>query len=292
MKTVKIFLLSIILSATFVGCNNASDKNDDTLNQGDSLSGANAVLSRDSMEASFIAVINEIDRNLDLIRSREGVIILGPNTNMDPNLSPNDKIMRNIQMINGLLESNNERINELEVLMQEKNSTNTELKRILESRKSEYAAMYKDNERLKIQLKNKDFMIDDLNKRLSDAEVQQEILNWMIDDLDSELNTAFYVVGTFKELKDHDLAEKNGGVLGLGRTKSLDEDFDQSYFSKIDTRLTQYIPIYGKKADLLSKHATGSYSFEQEEDVITRLNITDPDKFWKANKFLVIEITI
>lgn len=292
MKTPTLFQVILLLSLFILGCNQSSDKNANDQNQNDSLSASDAVLNRDSMEASFISVINEIDRNLDLIRSKEGIILLGPNSNMDPNLNKKDRIMRNIQMINGLLEDNNARLNELEDLMRESNSTNAELKKILESRQSEYATLYKDNERLKIQLKNKDFKIEDLNQKLSDGDIQEEILGWMIDDLNSELNTAFYAVGTYKELRDHNLVEKNGGVLGMGRTKSLDEDFDQSYFSRIDVRATQFIPIYGKKANLLSKHASGSYSFEKEEDIITGLNITDPNSFWKANKYLIIEITI
>lgn len=79
-------------------------------------------------------------------------------------------------------------------------------------------------------------------------------------------------------------------VLWFGRTKSLDEDFNEGEFRTIDTRETTTIPVNAKKVELLTKHPTGSYELEKEDELVTYLHITDPEEFWKANKYLVLEV--
>lgn len=284
MKTIKIALISLII----IACN--TQQEDENLETIDSVSVQE--LQIDSMQEAFIATIDQIDRGLEFIRNQEGLIILGPNSNVDPQLNTKDRILRNIQMINGLLEQNKERIEDLEKMLKSKSAENNKMARILKDRSDEYASLYKDIEELKIQLKNRDMNIEDLNQRLSENQLRSELLEGMVLDLDARLYRAFFVIGTTKELKNQKIIERNGGLLGIGSTKSLYSDFDPDYFNVIDARKMKQIPVYSKKANLLTSHPKDSYSFDTEEGIVTNLTITNPDEFWKASKYLVIEVTI
>ena len=49
-----------------------------------------------------------------------------------------------------------------------------------------------------------------------------------------DLNTAYYVVGTYKDLKERNILTKEGGFIGIGRNTELNDDFDASAFTKVD----------------------------------------------------------
>jgi chromosome segregation ATPase len=103
------------------------------------------------------------------------------------------------------------------------------------------------------------------------------------------LNTAYVAIGSYKNLRDENVVEKEGGVLGIGSTEKIREDVNQAAFSKIDITEVRTIPVLAKKADLVSAHPLGSYEFEKnEEENIEKLVILDPDKFWESSKYLVV----
>ncbi|MEZ4825231.1 MAG: hypothetical protein R3C61_02895 [Bacteroidia bacterium] len=59
-------------------------------------------------------------------------------------------------------------------------------------------------------------------------------------------------------------------------------------FTAIDITKVSSIPFDSKKAELLTSHPSDSYVFNQENKKITSLEITNPEKFWKASKYLVV----
>ena len=59
-------------------------------------------------------------------------------------------------------------------------------------------------------------------------------------------------------------------------------------FKTVDITQTNTIPINSKEAKLVTSHPSDSYKLQVENDKVTNIVITDPDKFWKASKYLVI----
>lgn len=111
----------------------------------------------------------------------------------------------------------------------------------------------------------------------------------IIAQKDDTINMAFYVTGTFDKLKESKIVAKEGGIIGIGTTKSLQEDFDKGDFIQVDKRNVKTIPVYSKKAKIITNHSTDSYELIEEDGVVNYIKITNPDLFWEKSKFLVIE---
>jgi len=104
----------------------------------------------------------------------------------------------------------------------------------------------------------------------------------------NELNTAFYAVGTSKELRDNGVLTKEGGVAGLGGVNKLNtSDLKKDYFTQIDIMRTQEIPLAAKKAKLVTTHPEGSYKLDLASG---KLVITDANAFWSISKYLVVVV--
>ena len=65
-------------------------------------------------------------------------------------------------------------------------------------------------------------------------------------------------------------------------------DFNREAFTQIDFTSTKTIQLNTKSAKLLSTHPTGSYNLLSENKKVTAIEITDPEKFWQASKYLVV----
>ena len=106
------------------------------------------------------------------------------------------------------------------------------------------------------------------------------------------INTGYYVAGTKKELKEMGIIDMKGGLIGVGRVKTLNADASLEFLSPIDIRDTDMIELIGKKAELISPHPAGSYEFTlNKEDKTIFLGISNKLEFWKGTKYLVIEVT-
>ncbi len=112
------------------------------------------------------------------------------------------------------------------------------------------------------------------------GEDQEDVIN----DQDEKLNTAYYVYGTKKELIEHNVISKGGVFKKIG----LDNDFDKTYFTKIDIRNTKEIKLNSKKIDLMTSHSTSSYEIVETDGKVSAFKIKNADKFWQTSKFLVI----
>ena len=103
-----------------------------------------------------------------------------------------------------------------------------------------------------------------------------------------QLNTAYFAIGSKKDLTKKGLITKEGGFIGIGRALDVSSTFDQNAFTKIDITNTTEIPIHGDKVKLISTHPEGSYKLVEGSASIDKIVILDPAKFWSISKYLVI----
>jgi len=158
-------------------------------------------------------------------------------------------------------------------------------------------------DRMTRQIEEKDVEIAQLRDKLEQMNIQIEILSSSVESLTAEgkaktqviseqteeLNTAYYVIGTKKELRDQNIITMEGGFAGIGRNKKMKEDFNQDYFTRVDITQLKSIPVLRKKADIITTHPAQSYKIYGEKTVDS-IVITNPKAFWSASKYLVIII--
>jgi hypothetical protein len=145
---------------------------------------------------------------------------------------------------------------------------------------------------LKATLLTKKFEIEQLNTEKSDLQGTIVQKDEKINAQTFEMNKAFFACGTYKELKAKGLLTKEGGFIGLGKTKTLAASFRDSSFRQIDMTVTKSFPVNSKNARLISDHPVNSYQFIRDKDKkIESIEITDPAQFWKISKYAVVEIS-
>ncbi len=247
------------------------------------------VQSKEAEFTAFMASIAEIEENLREIRAREMNIELKQRAE---NLSPEDlrkQIKEDIAVIDQLISENKQTINNLNARVRNASRKNESLN----------ASMDEVTAGLNQQIEEREYNINELKAELDNAKSTIENLHSDVDSLVSSnnektiaLNTAYYVSGDFKELKDEQILDKEGGFLGfLGRTEALRDDFNHQKFSTIDIREKKIFTVDGKDIELVTVHSPGSYKIEKE-DTGEKVNliVSDPDKFWESSKYMVMMV--
>ena len=105
-----------------------------------------------------------------------------------------------------------------------------------------------------------------------------------------EKNTAYYIVGTRKNLIEQKIIKRKGGFLGIGKRSAVSSDSDLQNYTKIDIRKVTEVKLSGKKIKILTSHPSGSYKLIGDAKKPTAIQINNPSEFWQKSKFLVIEI--
>ena len=78
----------------------------------------------------------------------------------------------------------------------------------------------------------------------------------------NELYTAYYILGSKKELKDQKILTSDGF---LKKTKILSSDFSKDYLTQVDTRKTDTISLYTNKVKVLTNHPSESFTISEDD---------------------------
>ena len=135
-----------------------------------------------------------------------------------------------------------------------------------------------------------DIEVHNLTATVDTLSTENKIKTQIIEEKTTALNTAFYIVGTYKELSAKNIITKEGGFIGLGKSKTVSKDFNRDAFTKIDITKFKSLPINKKKAKMLTVHPSNSYKFDGNADKVDNLVITNADDFWSGSKYLVIMV--
>ncbi len=238
---------------------------------------------KDNELNDFVGVFNEIQegfRLIDVAENNVSVIRDGENTNKA------DQIRESIRNIQQRMQHNRELIANLQKKLREGTLRSEELQKTITNFMKQLEEKNTQLEQLRTELENRDIHIAeldqtvaDLNANVTDLKEETAQKAQMIDQQDKQLNTAYYVFGTKKELQEQNVLHKG---------KVLQGNFNKNYFTKIDIRVDKEIKLYSKKAELLTSHPAGSYTLKLDAQRQYVLRITDPQKFWGASKYLVV----
>ena len=231
----------------------------------------------------MMGTFNDISEGFRQINAAESRVDLQRGAVAEGSLNAKQQIASDIEFIRKQMEENNSKTN------------SSQLKRAVESLTQELNAKTQRIEELQAELASKniriqelDAAVTDLNAVKSELTAENEAKAKTVAEQDKALNTAWFVFGTKKELKDQKILSgsglfKKGSVL-------KDGDVNKDYFTQVDIRTTKEIKLYSKDADILTTHPTGSYALEKDDKDQLTLKITNPKEFWSVSKYLVIQV--
>jgi uncharacterized protein YoxC len=283
MKKAILFIFSGIL---LFGCNNNKKELEALQSSYDSL--LSIGFTKDTAIFSYIESFNQIQANLDSIKRAELLISQSTEGNGELEVSKQEQINRELNMIYDMLRKNKQTIAELRANLKRTGGKASELEKMVE--------------RLAQQVEDKDAQIGQLTQQLEGMNIQIEILNTDVANLKAEgesksqtiqeqttaLNTAWFVVGTKRELLDQNVITREGGFAGIGANKKLKDNFNRDYFTTVDITTLRSIPLTKKKATIVTSHPSGSYKIYGTSKASDSLVITNPREFWSVSKYLVV----
>lgn len=244
-------------------------------------------ITKDSLMNSYMNDFNEIQASIESLAHQEKLLAeQSANNELTPDAKT--KILNNIQSFKKIIEENKSKISNLQSKIKKYNLRIVELEKMIAG--------------LNIQLQQRDssisLMTDNINQlnskitsvelELTNTKTDNQLKSQEIAQKTEKLHTAYFTVGTYKDLKEKKIISKEGGLLGLGSNNALVKDINNDSFTKIDYTSTKVIDIISKKAEIISVHPPDSYKFITNGKQIMALEILDPEKFWKASKYLVV----
>ena len=281
MKKVLLFALCLF---TLASCNNGkspSGPSDDS--QKDSLQ--KIIEQRDNEINDMMGILNEVEEGFRLINEAENRVSVARN---GEGASRKQQIRENIQFIQQRMAENREIIAKLRNQVKNGSIKSEQLQKTIENLTKQLEEKDHQIKDLYAQLEAKDIHIEELQNTTNTLSKNVDILQDdnakkanTINTQDKQLNTAWYVFGTKKELKEQNI---------LVNGKVLQGNFNKNYFTKVDIRSLKAIKLYSKSAKLLTMHPSSSYKLERDAQGQYVLNISNPQLFWSTSKYLVVQV--
>jgi hypothetical protein len=244
---------------------------------------------RDSLISEMTRSFDEIESNIRMMDDR-GDILTSKTSEQELGADKKKKIVRDLQLMNGLMKESRERIKELTARLDRSKIDAKSLRNKLKSLDMQLAQRDSMITTMKDGLLARDFQIEQINSNLDSIEMVVAKREAVIDQQTTELNKAYYVMGTEKELEEQGVLTQDGGFIGIGKHASLNSDALPSKFTLTDVRELHRINVQSKKAELVTEHPASSYTMVKENDMIAYLEIKDPEAFWKLSRYAVVKV--
>jgi predicted RNase H-like nuclease (RuvC/YqgF family) len=246
---------------------------------------------RNDKVLQYVASFNEIQGNLDSIKRVQKILSINlSDPNKEVKQSEKDKIIEDINHINNLLTENKKLVASLQAKLKKSNLRVSELEKMVENFKAQIEEKDAEIIALNTQLEKMKIDISQLNEKVTVLSDESQKKSETIEQQKNELNVAWYCFGSKEELVKNNVVEKIGGFVGLGKSVKMKSSFNHDYFKKVDIRNFSEITLMVKKAILITTHPDGSFHFTGTEKKVENLVIDKPDEFWKASKYLVIQV--
>ena len=283
-----------IVAALFLisSCGIKSGREVDQLKaQNDSLMNSKLQLEKEVNE--YFSAMNEVQENIEKIKNAQNVLTVEPLSENTPE-DVRTKVVEDMNYINDLIKTNQDELDRLRARLKKSSFKLLDVEKTLASLTKQLNQESAKVAALQAQIQQKDSVItrlgttvDELGKNVENLNVQNQEKETKIQEQDAALHSAWYAIGSRKELKENKIISSDGI---FSAKKVLQSDFNKNYFVKVDARNTRKIPLYStSKAAILTSHPKASYTLEKENDNYV-LVIVDPAEFWSVSKYLVVEV--
>lgn len=283
MKNFKFLLFALTLTV-LASCGNTEKKPQiENFEQNDSLQ--KIISQKDNEINDMMETFNQIQEGLREINEAENrVNIVKDGEGADKR----KQIVENLQFIQNTMKQNRALIEKLRQQMRESTVKGDNLRKTIEDLVKQIDDKDQELRQLRAQLDAKDIHIAELdqtvntlNDNVSSLKTESSQKSETISSQDKQLNTAWFVFGTKKELKEQHI---------IDGSRVLESNFNKNYFTKIDIRVEKEIKLYSKSAKILTMHPSSSYTLQPDANKKYVLRINNPQLFWSTSKYLVIQV--
>lgn len=278
----KLFLFACCAVFALTSCNDKKAEQRASA-QADSLN--QVIAQKDTEINDMLSTLNDIQEGFQAINEAEGRVNIAKGGEGG---SRSKQLKENVAFIAQRMAENRELIEKLKKQVANGNYKGSQLQKTIENLMKQLEAKEAELTKLRAELDAKDIHIaeldetvNNLNTNVSNLTAEGQQKSQVISNQDKQLNTAWYVFGTKKELKEQHIVEDG---------KVLTANFNKNYFTKIDIRVDKEIKLYSKSAKLLTAHPASSYSLTRDANKQYVLRITNPQIFWSTSKYLVIQV--
>ncbi len=240
----------------------------------------------------YFASIEEIEQNISRVKELEGFISL--ESFNDEIENPAKDISEQVLLIVNILEKNQKEVERLRKKLDNSSLKISRLEKTLLRLAKENRKQLESIEKLNQELQKKNELILQQEVEIKGLSSDVQLLaeenlekQQIIQRQDQEIHMAWYVFGTYKELKKQQILSSNGW---FSAPSVMENSLNKDYFIQIDVRTTTEIPLYSDKAKIRTTHAKSSYELKKDKGGLLVLYINNPKEFWAVSRFLVVEI--
>lgn len=238
---------------------------------------------KDNEINDMVSTINDIEEGFRAINQAQNRVTVAQ---QGEGANAVERIRENIQIIQQTMQHNRELINKMRNQLRQSSVASDELRRTLDNLTRQMEEKDAQMRQLRAELEAKDVRIGELDKEVTNLNTNVSSLkeessqkSQTISVQDKQLNTAWFVYGTKKELKEQRIIVDG---------KVLQSNFNRDYFTKIDIRVDKEIRLYSRSAQLLTSHPQASYTLDRDANKQYVLRITNPQLFWSTSKYLMV----
>lgn len=277
----KLLFMACLAAFCLTGCKESKTPTDTSAVQNDSLN--NIIAQKDSEINDMMGTLNDIEDGLNQITEAENrVTILKDGEGADKK----QQLKENVQFIANRMKQNRELLAKLQKQLANSSFQGEQFKKTIENLQKQIEEKDKQLQALREELDKKDIHIAELDENINNLNTKNTNLtkesnqkSQTISAQDKQLNTAWYVFGTKKELKNQHIIEDGKVMTG---------NFNKNYFTKVDIRDVSEIKLYSKNVKLLTQHPSSTYTLVRDANKQYTLRITNPQIFWSTSKYLVV----
>jgi hypothetical protein len=301
MKNSNFYLPLFFFLLTMVSCRDVRETREylEVAMDRDSL--AEALESREKEILDFSVEFEKIENNLLAIDSNKAKILVMHDKNDFQ--GRRDRINALIADSYIALDQNESAIQILESRLAAEKSRNDFAKVVVVLRKSlkekveEIQKLEKEISDLRLQVNNlkeaiafKESLLATKDTLLAQNEAKIRKQQALLSEKEQQLNRAYLIKGTTKELIKAGIVIRKGGILGLGAVKVMGQKVPATNLQVVNSKTDKMVLIgpYTKRR-VISNHPSDSYFFVARDGQLY-IKISYPDRFWSLSKYLVIAL--
>ncbi len=248
-------------------------------------------IDKESSLNEFFATMAQIKSNLNEIKVRQNLITEETRDRENLNQDVKSQIENDLKVISKLMDDNRARIASLNRQLRQSNVKIGEFEKLVASLTAEVSQRNSEISLLRDNMNRLNISNEQLTASIEKLEQENADIQMLVEQKTEQLNTAWYVFGTQRQLRDQQIIDRTGGLLGIGKTTVVNSNASKDYFTRVDITRTNKFTVPGKKASLLSLHPQDSYKLEMAADEeSSTIIIENPEKFWSNTRYLIVSV--